>query len=252
MGRIVFLGAGPGDPELISLKGFKLLQDADVVIYTGSLINRDLLKYCRGDSILIDSAKLNLLEIIELFKKFFNEKKLIIRLHTGDPSIYGAIYEQMVELDKSNIPYEIVPGISSMQLAAAKLKVEYTAPEISQTIIISRIEGNTPVPDGEKLEVITKSKGTYIFFLSASMPDKVQNIFFKNGWDPDTPVAVCYKLGFSDEKIINTNLERLKDDIDTNGIERHALIIVGEILRKDNIKVYSKLYDSEFKHGFRS
>lgn len=252
MDRIIFLGAGPGDPELISLKGFKILGDADVVIYTGSLINKDILKFCRKDTILIDSANLALSDIIEIFKRYFDEKKLIVRLHTGDPSIYGAIYEQMVELDKLNIPYEIVPGISSMQLAAARLKIEYTAPEISQTIVISRLEGRTPVPDGEKLDIITKSTATYVFFLSASMPEKIRDLFLKNGWRDDVPVAVCYKLGFTDEKLIKTDLKNLNDDIKKYGIDKHAIIIVGEVLRKENIKIYSRLYDSEFKHGFRS
>lgn len=252
MNKIIFLGAGPGDPELISLKGYKLLSQADVVIYTGSLINKDILKYTKKDATLIDSAKLNLNEILELFKKYLNEKKSIVRLHTGDPSIYGAIYEQMLELDKLGIDYEIVPGISSMQLAAARLKIEFTAPEVSQTIVISRIEGKTPVPPNEKIEIISKSTGTFIFFLSAGMGSKIKEIFLQNGWAPITPVAICYKLGFDDEKIVRTDLENLPSELERNGIEKHALILVGDVLEKSKIKSYSKLYDRGFSHGFRS
>lgn len=252
MNKIIFLGAGPGDPELISLKGYKILSKADVVIYTGSLINKDILKFAKGDAILIDSANLNLNEIIELFKKYAEEDKSVVRLHTGDPSIYGAIYEQMLELDKLGIDYEIIPGISSMQLAAAKLKVEFTAPEVSQTIVISRIEGKTPVPPKEKIEIISQSTGTFIFFLSASMGDKIKEIFLKNGWSDNTPTAICYKLGFEDEKIIYTDLLNLPFELEKNKIEKHALIIIGDVLKKEQIKTYSKLYDKGFSHGFRS
>ncbi|MCX8085126.1 MAG: precorrin-4 C(11)-methyltransferase [Calditerrivibrio sp.] len=251
MNRLYFVGAGPGDPELISLKGFKLLSEADVIIYTGSLINKDILKYAKPDALLIDSAHLNLNEILELIKGFYKENKKIVRLHTGEPALYGAIYEQMLELEKSGIDFEVIPGISSMQLAASRLKVELTAPEISQTVVVTRIEGKTPVPETEKLEYITKSTGTFIFFLSAGFGEQIQSLFLKNGWNSETPAAICYKLGFDDEKIIMTDLLNLPSDLKNNNITKHALIIIGHILKKENIKKYSKLYDEGFKHAFR-
>lgn len=251
MAKVFFLGAGPGDPELITLKGYKLLKRADVVIYAGSLINKEVLKFTKRDAILIDSAYLNLKEIIEIIKKNYQENKLVLRLHSGDPSIYGAIYEQMIELDKLGIDYEIVPGISSMQLASAKLRIEYTAPQLAQTIVITRIEGKTPIPPGERLDLITKSKATYIFFLSALYSEKIKEIFYLNGWQKDTPVAVLYKLGFKDEKIIKTTLENLTSTLKEHKITRHALIVIGDVLEKSRIKAYSKLYDSNFNHAYR-
>jgi len=250
-GAVYFVGAGGGDPDTITIKGFRLLREADVVVYTGSLINTDILDFCREDVIKVDSSTYCLEEIIQLIKRYVEKGKKIVRLHTGDPSIYGAIYEQMIELEKNGIRYEIIPGISSMQLAASRLKVEYTAPNVSQTVVVTRVEGKTPMPKSEDLAKITCNGGTFIFFLSAALPEKIADAFKKNGWDEGTPVAVCYKVGFEDEKIIISDLTHFVEDMKKAGISKHALIIVGKVLDKKNILEYSKLYDREFGHEFR-
>ncbi|MGA1862073.1 precorrin-4 C(11)-methyltransferase [Deferribacter thermophilus] len=251
MNKVFFIGAGPGDPELITVKGMKVLTKSDVVIYSGSLVNKQILEYAPAHCKIYDSSKMNLTQIVETIEKFYLEGKLISRLHTGDPSIYGAIYEQMLELDKRGIPYEIIPGVTALFAAAAKLKIELTAPEISQTVTISRVEGKTPVPQKESLDLLTKHGGTFAFYLSASNAEKIKETFLKNGWEENTPVAICHKVYWDDEKILNTTLGNLVNTLKENSIKKHTLIIIGKILDRNSIVKYSKLYDEDFEHGYR-
>ncbi|MGA1846305.1 precorrin-4 C(11)-methyltransferase [Deferribacter abyssi] len=249
--KVYFIGAGPGDAELITLKGYNILKHVDVVIYAGSLVNKEILKYAPANAEFFDSSSMNLDEIVDKMYKSFKTGKIVVRLHTGDPSIYGATYEQMIELDKLGVPYEVVPGVTSLFAAAAKLKVELTAPDISQTIVISRVEGRTGVPENEALDRLLSHGGTFVFYLSAKNVEKIKNKFLEKGWSNDTPVAICYKVSWNDEKIINCTIENLPDKMDKEGIRKHALIIVGNVLDKSLIKQYSRLYDKDFEHEYR-
>ncbi|UOD34938.1 precorrin-4 C(11)-methyltransferase [Deferribacteraceae bacterium V6Fe1] len=251
MNKVYFIGAGPGDPELITVKGMKIIAKSDVIIYAGSLVNKDILNYASNMCKFYDSSKMNLLEIVDTIEKYYKKGKVVTRLHTGDPSIYGAIYEQMLELDKRGIPYEIIPGVTSLFAAAAKLKIELTAPEIAQTVTISRTEGRTPVPKNESIDMLASHGGTFAFYLSATGGDRLKDTFLKHGWDKDTPVAICYKVSWEDEKIIITTLEKLTEILEENKINKHAIILIGEVIDKKNIITYSKLYDKDFEHEFR-
>ncbi len=247
--KITIVGAGTGDPELITVKGLKAIQEADVIVYAGSLVNKELLKYAKTKEI-YDSSKMNLDEIIKIMVKSVKEGKKVVRLHTGDPSIYGAIKEQIDELAKHNIDVEIIPGVSSLFAAAASLKIELTLPDVSQTVIITRPEGRTKVPEKEKLKELAKHNSTMAIFLGVSLIDKVVNELLEGGYSKDTPVAVVYKASWPDEKIILGTLNDISEKVKKEGINRTALIIVGDVLNPKYYS-YSKLYDKNFKHGFR-
>ncbi len=246
--KVYFIGAGPGDPELITLKGKKIIERSGYCIYTGSLINPDILKYCRMDSKKYNSASMTLDEIISVMEDAKERNEDVARLHTGDPSIYGAIQEQMLELEKRGISYEIVPGVSSFLAAAASLKQELTLPGGTQTVIITRIEGKTPVPATESLEALAKSKATLCIFLSVKEIDKVVNIL-KPIYGEYCPAAIVYKASWKDEKIIVSNLTKIPGDANQEDITKTAIIIVGNVLSKDF--EYSKLYDKNFTHEYR-
>jgi precorrin-4/cobalt-precorrin-4 C11-methyltransferase len=246
--KVYFIGAGPGDPELITVKGKRLIESSGYCIYAGSLVNKEILKYCREDTKIYDSASMALEDIISVMEEAKEMNIDVARVHTGDPSIYGAIQEQMSELDKRGIDYEMIPGVSSFLAAASALKQELTLPGVSQTIIITRIEGRTPVPETEKLEVLSKTKATLCIFLSVKEIKRVAEIL-KPAYGKDCPVAIVYKASWKDEKIINSNLSNVVDATIQNGIKRTAMIIVGDVLSR-NFE-YSKLYDKHFKHSHR-
>ena len=244
-----FVGAGCGAPDLITVRGARLLSEADVIIYAGSLINTELLKYAKKDCELFDSAFLNLDEIIEIIKKAENKNKMTVRLQTGDTSIYSALREQTERLDELNIPYEICAGVSSFCGAAAALKAEYTLPDVTQTVIITRIAGRTAVPEEEKISSLAAHNATMIIFLSAGLINEVMTELLSGGYDKKTPAAIVYKATWTDEKIFRCTLEKLAETAEENGIKKTALICVGNFLGNDYS--LSKLYDKEFETEYR-
>lgn len=244
---IYIVGAGPGDPELLTVRAHRLLQQADVVIYTGSLINPELLKICRASARLVDSAPLNLEEIIQLLQQSYQQGLCTVRLHTGDPSLFGAIGEQMTELDKLNIPYQIVPGISSFLAAAASIKRQYTVPEQTQTLIITRCAGRTPVPQREELQALAAHQSSMAIFLSAGLAEQVQQQLL-HSYPPETPVALVYKASWPEERVVQGQLNQLAQLAELHGINSTALILVGDFIQQTG---RSKLYDNEFSHGYR-
>ncbi len=244
-----FVGAGPGAPDLITVRGAKLLEAADVIIYAGSLVNPELLEYAKSDCKIYNSAYMTLEEVIAVVREAEQKGLTTVRLHTGDPAIYGAIKEQMDELDVSDIAYDVCPGVSSLFGAAAALKCEYTLPDVSQSVIITRAEGRTPVPDKEKLCLLAKHQSTMILFLSSGLAEKVKNELIEGGYSEDCPVAVVYKATWPDEKIVHTTVGELPQVMSDNGINKTALIIVGYVLKSEYEK--SKLYDKTFSTEFR-
>ena len=244
-----FVGAGPGAPDLITVRGRKMLEEADVVIYAGSLVNPELLKVCRKDCRIFDSAGMTLEEVISEMEKAEKENLVTVRLHTGDPCLYGAIREQMDALDKRNIAYDDCPGVSSFCGAAAALNLEYTLPGISQSVILTRMEGRTEVPEKEKIRSFAAHGTTMVVFLSAGMTGKLSAELEKGGYPADTPAAIVYRASWPDEKCVRCTVADLEKAARENGICRTALIIVGNIL--DSPFGRSKLYDPSFTTGYR-
>jgi len=249
MNLVHFIGAGPGDPELITVKGQRLLKEADLIIYAGSLVNPALLNGLKAE--IHDSAGLALPEIIELIAQAHKQAKKVVRLHTGDPAIYGAIKEQMVKLQQLNIPYKIIPGVSSAAGAAAALEAELTLPEISQTVIITRQAGRTPVPPKESLKLLASHQATMLIFLSVGMIEQVVKELHDGGYSLDTPTAVVEKASWPDERIIRGTLGDIENLVRESGIKKTAIIAVGRVFGSDELTSYSKLYDEKFSHGCR-
>ncbi len=249
---VLFVGAGPGDPELITVKGQKALMAADMVIYAGSLVPEDLLQWTRPGTKALSSASMNLAEIIEAIKSAHSKGKRVVRLHTGDPSLYGAIFEQMVELQKRGIPYNVIPGVTAAFAAAAALGLEYTLPEVSQTLILTRMAGRTPVPEKENLADLAAHQASMAIYLSMSMADEIAGILAA-AYGQNASCAVVYRASQPEEKVILTKLKNLAERVEAEKITKQALIIVGKVLDVDpeNLKHKSKLYDKEFKHGCR-
>jgi len=249
-----FVGAGPGDAELITVKGARLLSAADVVVYTGSLVDRELVKRYAANASFYDSASMNLEETTAALAEAVLAGRRAVRLHTGDPSIYGAIQEQMAELDRLGIGYEVVPGVTSAFAAAAALKQELTLPSVTQTVIITRLAGRTPVPEREKLSEIARIGATMVIYLSVGMIAEVVEELLLGAYNPATTVAVVAKASWKDEEIIEGTLADIAEKVKAAGIGKQALIIVGDVLkaRKEGIPELSKLYDKNFSHGFRS
>ncbi|AIS51531.1 cobalt-precorrin-4 C(11)-methyltransferase CbiF [Thermoanaerobacter kivui] len=245
---VYFIGAGPGDPELITLKGMKVIQSCDVIIYAGSLVNKEILKYAKPEAEIYNSALMDLDEIIEVMVKSHKEGKDVARIHTGDPAIYGAIHEQIKRLEEKNIDYEVIPGVSSFLAAAAVLKKELTIPEITQTVIITRIGGRTKVPPEQDLKDLSRHRATMAIFLSVQDIDNVV-LELKEGYEETTPVAVVYKATWEDQMIVTGTLNDISQKVKSKGIDKTAMILVGDFLK--DIKSYSKLYDKEFSHSFR-
>ncbi len=247
---VSFVGSGPGDPELITVKGMRLLEKADVVVYAGSLVKEKVLKYCREGAEIHNSASMHLAEIMSVVVSAAKAGKAVVRLHTGDPSLYGALREQTEVLDAEGVPYEVVPGVSSAFASAAALKKELTMPGVTQTVIFTRLEGRTPVPESERLSALAVHNATVCVFLSASMIDRVVEEL-KKGYPPDTPAAVVYRATWEDEKTVTGTLEDIASKTKAEGISRHALIIVGRAIGEDAPGNASLLYDKDFKHGYR-
>lgn len=247
-GHIEIVGAGPGDPELVSVRGKRFLEEADLILYAGSLVPVELTYYAKKGAVVRSSAAMNLEEQFAIMKEFYDKDLLVVRLHTGDPCIYGAIQEQMAFFDEYNMSYHITPGISSFLAAAAELRSQFTIPEKVQTIILTRGEGRTPMPEKEQLHMLARSQSTMCIFLSASIVDKVQEELLVH-YPPTTPVAACYKLTWKDQKIYRGELQNLAKLIKENNLTLTTMIVVGEAI--DNRQGLSKLYSHQFKHLFR-
>ncbi len=247
-GHIEIVGAGPGDPDLISVRGRYFLEAADLILYAGSLVPIELTYCAKQGAVVRSSASMALEEQFELMKEFYDKGKLIVRLHTGDPCIYGAIQEQMAFFDKYDMSYHITPGISSFLAAAAALESQFTIPEKVQTIILTRGEGRTLMPEKEKLHLLARSQSTMCIFLSAMVVDQVQKDLLEH-YPPETPVAACYKLTWKDEKIYRGELKDLAKIVKENKLTLTTMIVVGEAI--GNRKGLSRLYAHEFKHLFR-
>lgn len=244
-----FVGAGSGAADLITLRGDRLLREADVVIWAGSLVNPELLKVCRDGCEIHDSAKMTLEEVVSVMERAHAEGKEIVRLHTGDSSIYGAIREQMDLLTERGIPYDVVPGVSSFCGAAAALKAELTLPGVSQTVILTRLEGRTPMPEREKMPQLAAHGATMVIFLSAGMLEKLQSELLAGGYSPDTHAAIVYKATWPDERVYRCTVGTLAETGKAGGIRLTALVIVGEVL--GDAYERSLLYHPEFTTLFR-
>lgn len=247
-GHIEIVGAGPGDPELVSVRGKRFLSEADIILYAGSLVPEELTHYAKPGCVVRSSAGMNLEEQFELMKQFYDKGALIVRLHTGDPCIYGAIQEQMAFFDRYDMSYHITPGISSFQAAAAALRSQFTIPEKVQSIILTRGEGRTPMPEKEKLHLLAQSQSTMCIYLSAAIVDDVQNELLM-AYPPETPVAACYKLTWKEERIYRGQLKDLAKIVHDNNLTLTTLLVVGDAI--DNREGLSKLYSDNFKHLFR-
>lgn len=247
-GHIEIVGAGPGDPELISVRGRRFLEEADLILYAGSLVPHELTECAKAGATIRSSAPMTLEEQFALMKDFYDRGQLVVRLHTGDPCIYGAIQEQMNFFDRYGMRYHITPGISSFQAAAAALQSQFTIPEKVQTIILTRGEGRTPMPEKEKLSLLARSQSTMCIFLSAGVIDQVQQELLEH-YPPTTPVAVCYHLTWKDERIYRGELKDLAQIVKENNLTLTTMIVVGDAI--DNREGLSRLYSHQFKHLFR-
>ena len=243
-----FIGAGPGDPELLTIKGKRLIDSADIIIYAGSLVNPKVLADAKKDARIFNSAGMTLEEVLDVMQKGEAAGKKVVRVHTGDPAIYGAHREQMDALDRMGISYEVIPGVSSFLATAAALKKEYTLPGVSQTVILTRMEGRTPMPEGEKLLDLARHRATMVIFLSVGMLEEMCATL-RQAYRPDTPAAVVYKASWEDEKIVRGTLTDLPQKVKESGIRKTALTVVGDFLGDDY--ELSRLYDKTFTHEFR-
>ena len=244
---IYFIGAGPGAADLITVRGAELLKKADVIIYAGSLVNPALLDYAKKDCKIYNSAEMTLEEVISVMKE--NKGREVVRLHTGDPFIYGAIREQMDILDRENLEYVSVPGVSSFIGAAAALNAEYTLPGVSQTVILTRMAGRTPVPEKEEISKLAAHGATMVVFLTSTMLAELSERLIAGGYDADSPAAIVYKATWPDEKVIRTTVKNIAKAAEENGVNKMALIMVGGFLGSQYER--SKLYDPSFTHLFR-
>ncbi|MGC4377064.1 precorrin-4 C(11)-methyltransferase [Fictibacillus sp. Mic-4] len=252
--RVYLIGAGPGDPDLITVKGLKILQEADVILYTDSLVNDTLIERAKPGAEILKTAGMHLKEMVEIMAERVKQGKCVARVHTGDPSVYGAIMEQISLLKKEGIEVEIIPGVSSVFASAAAIGAELTIPELTQTVILTRAEGRTPVPELEKLKDLAKHHCTIALFLSATLTKKIVKELVDAGWKKETPVAVVQRATWPDQLVVRTTLEHLDEDMRKNGIRKHAMILAGwaldpNIHEKEEFR--SKLYDASFTHGYR-
>ncbi len=249
---VKFVGAGPGDPELITVKGKHALENADLVVYAGSLVPEAVLVWTAKAAQLENSAQLDLETIMDLIIKAHMAGKRAVRLHSGDPSLFGAIAEQLRELEKNGVPCEIIPGVTAAFAAAAAMKIEYTLPEISQTLILTRLQGRTPVPDSENLSSLSAHRASMAIYLSAGMAEELAEIL-AIGYGIHAPVAVVYKASHQDEKILWTEASKLAKSMKEANITHQALVIVGASLEFQRKKEFtaSRLYDKNFSHGYR-
>ena len=246
---IHFVGAGPGAPDLITLRGAKLLREADVVIWAGSLVNPALLDNCKAECEIFDSSRMTLDEVLAVMERAEAEGKTTVRLHTGDPSLYGALREQLDALRERGVAFDVTPGVSSLFGAAAALGAEFTLPGVSQSLIVTRLAGRTPVPEKESLRSLARHGASMALFLSASMPEAVQTELLAGGFAPDTPAALVYKATWPDERVVRCTVGTLAAAGAEAGIAKTALILVGSFLDAPFEK--SRLYDPSFTTGFR-
>lgn len=247
---IRFVGAGSGAPDLITVRGMKLLQEADVIIYAGSLVNPQLLEYKKEECQVYNSAYMTLEEVLDVMYKAEEKGLMTVRLHTGDPCLYGAIREQMDELDKRGIEYDSTPGVSSFCGAASALNLEYTLPDVSQSVIITRMAGRTPVPEKEDIEALASHKATMVVFLSTSMLDKLSERLIAGGYTADTPAAIVYKATWEDEKTVVCTVGTLAQSARENNITKTALMIIGDVVAHSHYN-RSELYNPSFTTEFR-
>lgn len=247
---VYFVGAGTGAADLITVRGMRLLEQADVIIYAGSLVNPELLGYAQGETEIYDSSGLTLEEVLELMKDAEEAGKTTVRLHTGDPSIYGAVREQMDELDRLGIPYESCPGVSACFGAASSLNLEYTLPGISQSLIITRMEGRTGVPERESIESFAAHQASMAIYLSTGMLRELSRRLIAGGYDKDTPAALVYKATWREEEAYICTVDTLCDTAEEHGITRTALVLVGEVIAHRHYQK-SRLYAADFSTGFR-
>ncbi|BDQ31910.1 cobalt-precorrin-4 C(11)-methyltransferase [Nitrosopumilus zosterae] len=249
MSDVFFVGCGPGDPELITIKAKKLIQKADVVVYSGSLIPEPILNLCKKGN-LFDAAKLVREEIFDLLYKNAKKGKLVVRLHDGDPSIYGAIKEQIDNLEKNGINSVVVPGVTAFLASAAALGTQLTLPGVTQTIIVTRAESRTKVPKRESISELAKHKATLIFYLSVHLLSKLVKEAIEGGYKKTTPVAVVYRASWEDQKIVKGTLEDIAKKVKDEKITRTAIVIISDVIDPESYE-YSKLYDKNFSHGYR-
>ena len=247
---VYFVGAGCGAKDLITVRGMRLLEEADVIIYAGSLVNPELLEYAKENAEIHNSALMTLEEIIEVIKTAEECGKTTVRLHTGEPSIYGAVREQMDELDKLNIPYESCPGVSACFGAASSLNLEYTLPDVSQTLIITRMEGKTKVPESESIESLAAHHASMAIYLSTGLLKELSERLIKGGYTADTPAALVYKATWDDEKKFLCTIGTLEKTANENGITKTAVVLIGDVLTHTNYEK-SKLYAADFSTEFR-
>ncbi len=253
-GKVYFVGAGPGDPDLLTVRAVRVLAEADVVIWADSLISPEVVALCRSDAQVHGSASLTREEIAALMTGAAAEGKTVARLHSGDPSLYGALLEEMRVLDEAGIEYEIVPGVSSLFAAAAALKVELTAPGVSQTVIVTRAPGRTPMPEGEDLHALARHRSTLALFLSAARLREAVAALVEGGYAPDTPAAIVYRASWPDEMVLRGTLSEMPRLAREAGITRQAIVLVGKALDpalKGPQGPTSSLYDPSFSHLFR-
>lgn len=245
-----FVGAGSGAPDLITLRGMRLLGQADVIIYAGSLVNPELLTYKKEDAVVYNSATMTLEQVLAVMEQAERDGKDTLRLHTGDPCLYGAIREQMDALDARGIAYDDTPGVSSFQAAAAALNLEYTLPEVSQSVIITRMEGRTPVPEKEQIESFAAHGATMVIFLSTGMLEQLSERLLAGGYQRSTPAAIVYKASWKEEESYVCTVETLAQTAQAHGITKTALIIVGDVVSHSSY-ARSKLYDPSFTTEYR-
>ena len=245
-----FVGAGSGAADLITVRGKNLLEQADVIIYAGSLVNPQLLDYAKPEAVIYNSAKMTLEEVLDVMRQAEREEKTTVRLHTGDPCLYGAIREQMDVLDQEEISYDYCPGVSSFCGAASALNLEYTLPEVSQSVIITRMAGRTPVPEKESMESFAAHQATMVVFLSTGLLEELSRRLIAGGYKPDTPAAIVYKATWEDERSFVCTVETLAETARKNKITKTALMIIGEAVAHSNYE-RSKLYDPGFTTEFR-
>ena len=247
---VYFVGAGTGAVDLITVRGMRLLEQADVIIYAGSLVNPELLKYAKKECEVHNSARMTLEEVLDVMKKAEKEEKMTVRLHTGDPSVYGAIREQMDELDRLGIVYESCPGVSACFGAAASLNLEYTLPGISQSLIITRMEGKTGVPEKETIESFAAHQASMAIYLSTGMLEELSRRLIAGGYSGKTPAALVYKATWPDEEAYICTVDTLKETAQTHGITKTAMVLVGDVITHQNYRK-SRLYAEDFSTEFR-
>lgn len=252
--KIHIVGAGPGDPDLVTVKGLRIIQQADVILYADSLVNVELINKAKEGAEVIETAGMHLKEMIAVMIERVKSGKKVVRVHTGDASVYGAIMEQIALLKEAGIEVEIIPGVSSVFASAAAAGAELTIPDLTQTVILTRTEGRTPMPPREKLKDLAMHQCTIALFLSATLTKKIVKEFLAAGWSKETPVVVVYRASWPDEKIIRTSISQLEQAMSVHGIRKQAMILAGWALDPTihKKKYRSKLYDEKFSHGYRN